>query len=206
LQFGLFEIASFIHFDNILGNLSCCKFFFEVKFDGCGSFLCFVLPIEFGDEISFLRLPYEDNVLVLVLVVLLTSNEVSFNGTPFEGSDVRAFALEGNLLVWNVDNMDAIFINYGHVLTSLWREFNDLGRGVLWEVCIPLKGLDLVVCVAAVEGVQDGTLVSERYKLQLLQGLVFLVLVGQRRLHLIFVHKLTIGLFLEVLLGPRVVV
>ena len=35
---------------------------------------------------------------------------------------------------------------------------------------------------------------------------MFLVLVGQRRLHLIFVHKLTIGLFLEVLLGARVVV
>lgn len=69
------------------------------------------------------------------------------------------------------------------------------------------EGLDLVGCVAAVEGVQDGTLVSERYKLQLLQGPVFLVLVGQRRLLGVFVHELImIGLFLEILLSFLVVV
>ena len=33
---------------------------------------------------------------------------------------------------------------------------------------------------------------------------MFLVLVRQRRLHGVVVHELTIGLFLEVLLGPRV--
>ena len=85
-----------------------------------------------------MRLPYEDDILALILVILLASNEVSFNGTPFEGSYVLAFALEGNLLVWNVDNMDAVLINDGHVLTGFWREFNDLGRGVRWKVWITL--------------------------------------------------------------------
>lgn len=100
------------------------------------------------------------------------------------------------MFLLNVDYVDSIVIDDCEFLSSLGREFSDFSCGVLRKVLLAFERLDLVEWVAAVEFVEEGTLVSERYKLQLREGLVLLVLVGLRRL---LVCKL-IYLFLELLL------
>ena len=97
--------------------------------------------------------------------------------------------------------MDSIFIHDSEFLTSSLRKFSNFSCWKFWKVFFDFKWLDLVGCVAAVEGVQERTLVSERHKLQLRQCLVLLVLVGYGRLLRILVHQLIIvDLFLELFL------
>lgn len=70
-----------------------------------------VLPIEFRHEITFLGVPYVDDILVLVLVIFFASDEVRFHGTPLERGNIPALTLESDLLVGEVDYVDAILID-----------------------------------------------------------------------------------------------
>jgi len=115
------------------------------------------------------------------LNVLFASDQVGVHGTPLQGSYAFALYLEQYSLVCNVDYVDSIFVDDCEFLAGLRRELSDFGCGVLWKVLLALERLDLVLCAAAVQFVQEWTLVSERYKLQLREGLVLLVLVGLLR-------------------------
>ena len=139
--------------------------------------------------------------------VLFTTNQVGFSGTPLKRRNSRTVNFEHDLLFSDIDYVDAIFIDYGEEAARQWRELSNFCCWILWEVLLTNELLYLLINVAAVKTIEEWTLVSERYKLQLLQGPVFLVLVGQRRLLGVFVHELImIGLFLEILLSFLVVV
>lgn len=114
--------------------------------------------------------------------VLFTSNQVSFHGTPFKRCDSFTINFKDNLFILDVNNVDSIFVHDGEQSSRLWRELSDFSCRVLGKLFVTGKGLDLVGCVAAVEVVQERTLVSERYKLQLRQGFMLLVLIRLRRL------------------------
>lgn len=74
--------------------------------------------------------------------------------------------------------MDAVLINDGeHASRQRW-ELSDFGCWIPGKVLLEGEPLDLLVLVGAVEAIEEGTLVGERYKLQLSEGLVLLVLIG----------------------------
>lgn len=114
-----------------------------------------------------------------------------------QGGHALAVDLEYYSLILNVDYVDSIFIHYCEFLSGQRGEFSDFSGGILGKVLLAFERLDLFGR-AAVEFVQEGTFVSERYKLQLREGLVLLVLIGLRRL-LLGVSNLR-DLFLELLL------
>lgn len=131
--------------------------------------------------------------------ILFTSNQVGFHGTPFKRRNALAVNIKGNLFIWDVDYVDSIFVHDGEQVSCLWRELSDFSCWIFWKLFVPGEGLDLVGCVAAVEVVQERTLVGERYKLQLRQSFVLLVLIRLRRLLSVIVRDL-VSLFLELLI------
>lgn len=197
LQLRLFEIASFKHLDYVNCNLSSGELFFQIKFYGNGTFLRLVVPVKLRDGLALGGVPDPKVVFVRILKVLFASDQVGVHGAPLEGGNALAVYLEQHSLVWNVHYVDSILVNDCEFLSVLRRELSDFGSGVLRKVLLAFERLDLVG-VAAVELVQEGTLIGERYKLQLREGLMLLVLVRLRRL-LGIVCKL-IYLFLELLL------
>ena len=108
--------------------------------------------------------------------------------------------MEHYSFVLNVDYVDSIIINYGEFLSRLRGEFSDFSCWILRKVLLAFEYFDLIGRVATVEFVQEGTLVSERYKLQLLEGLMLLVLVGLIRLLRVVRCIKLIYFFLELLL------
>lgn len=74
--------------------------------------------------------------------------------------------------------MNAYFIYDGEKITRFWRKLSDFSCWILRKVLLTLKLLNLLIRIATVEAIEEGTFVGERYKLQLSEGLILLVLVG----------------------------
>lgn len=98
--------------------------------------------------------------------------------------------------------MDTVVIYDCQHLACLWRELCDFGCWVLRKVSFALQCFNclLVPCIATIQAVKEWTLSRERYKLQLRECLVFLILVLRiRRLRRV-ICQLIICLFLNLLL------
>lgn len=174
----MLKISFLKNFDYINCYLSSCKFLFQIKFDRNSSILSFVLPFKFTNHGSLRSFPDIERVLVWILNVLFTTNQVGFSGTPLKRRNAWTVNFEHDLLFSDIDYVDAIFIDYGEEAARQWRELSNFCCWILREVLLTNELLYLLIDVGAVKTIEEWTLVSERYKLQLREGLMLLVLIG----------------------------
>jgi hypothetical protein len=101
-----------------------------------------------------------------------------FPGAPFERSYARAVNFKHDFFERVIDDVHADRIDDGEKATGQWWELSNFCRRELREVLLINKLLNLVTGTATIEAIKEGTFIGERYKLQLSEGLILLILVG----------------------------